>query len=132
MSQDLADSHAEDRMASNELHVGTNAVEGERQTDHEAPIQLFFIALGLGLSFEVLFYGHRLGASFPIWAALAAAGLAGGAAIEAVPLNWRNLWLAVPILFLAGMTALRLEPLMAFLDVVLTSSLVALWGRPFP
>src|SRR3990172_5899367 len=131
MSQDLADSHAEDRMASNEPNVGLNAADGERQGSSKSPTQLSLIALGLGLSFEVLFYGHRLGASFPIWVALAGAGLVGGAAIEAVPLNWRNLWLAVPILFLAVMTALRLEPLTVFLDVVLTLALLALWVRTF-
>ena len=118
-------------MASNEPNVGLNAADGERQGSSKSPTQLSLIALGLGLSFEVLFYGHRLGASFPIWVALAGAGLVGGAAIEAVPLNWRNLWLAVPILFLAVMTALRLEPLTVFLDVVLTSALLALWVRTF-
>jgi len=118
-------------MTSNELHVGMNAADGERQNSFKSPIRLSLIGLGLGLAFEVLFYGHRLGASFPIWVALAGAGLVGGAAIEAVPLNWRKLWLAVPILFLAVMTALRLEPLTVFLDVVLTLALLALWVRTF-
>ena len=31
------------------------------------PLALAGIALGLGLAVEILFHGHRIGVSFPIW-----------------------------------------------------------------
>ena len=34
------------------------------------PLALAGIALALGLAVEILFHGHRIGVSFPIWAAL--------------------------------------------------------------
>ncbi len=96
-----------------------------------AAVRLGLIGLGLGVAFEVLFYGHLLGVSFLIWEALCIAGLVAAGAIEAVPLRPGRLLLAVPILFLAAMTSLRLEPLTVFLDVALTLALLALWVRSF-
>jgi hypothetical protein len=94
-------------------------------------IRLSLIGLSLGVAFEVLFYGHPLGVSFVIWAALCVAGLAVAAALEAIPLQLGRLWLAVPILFLAAMTSLRSEPMSVLLDVVLTLALLTLWVRSF-
>jgi CBS domain-containing protein len=85
----------------------------------------------VGIAFEVLFYGHRIGISFPIWVALAVVALVTAALVESVPVRLANLWPAIPIVFLAAMASVRLEPLTVFLDFVLTLALLALWVRSF-
>ena len=94
-------------------------------------LEVTSIALLLGLGVEILFYSHPLGINFPIWAALSAAALFITARLEGVkPSRWEWL-LVIPILFLSGMAAMRLEPLTVFLSVVGTWMLFALWVRVF-
>jgi hypothetical protein len=94
-------------------------------------LEVTLIALLLGLGVEILFYSHPLGINFPIWAALSAAALFITARLEGVqPSRWDWL-LVIPILFLSGMAAMRLEPLTVFLSVVGTWMLFALWVRVF-
>jgi hypothetical protein len=94
-------------------------------------LEVTSIALLLGLGVEILFYSHPLGINFPIWAALSAAALFITARLEgAKPSRWEWL-LVIPILFLSGMAAMRLEPLTVFLSVVGTWMLFALWVRVF-
>ncbi|MEA1977895.1 MAG: DUF4173 domain-containing protein [Chloroflexota bacterium] len=94
-------------------------------------LEVTSIALALGLGVEILFYSHPLGINFPIWAALSAAALFITARLEGVkPSRWEWL-LVIPILFLSGMAAMRLNPLTVFLSVVGTWMLFALWVRVF-
>ncbi|MFA9404023.1 MAG: DUF4153 domain-containing protein, partial [Anaerolineales bacterium] len=94
-------------------------------------LEVTSIALLLGLGVEILFYSHPLGINFPIWAALSATALFITARLEGVkPSRWEWL-LVIPILFLSGMAAMRLEPLTVFLSVVGTWMLFALWVRVF-
>jgi hypothetical protein len=94
-------------------------------------LEVTSIALLLGIGVEILFYSHPLGINFPIWAALSAAALFITACLEGVkPSRWEWL-LVIPILFLSGMAAMRLEPLTVFLSVVGTWMLFALWVRVF-
>ena len=94
-------------------------------------LEVTLIALLLGLGVEILFYSHPLGINFPIWAALSAAALFITARLEGIqPSRWEWL-LVIPILFLSGMAAMRLEPLTVFLSVVGTWMLFALWVRVF-
>lgn len=118
-------------MAGEDLARATGSGAGADSPGFSAALLFSLIGLVLGLAFEVLFYGHPIGISFPIWVTLAIAGLAGAAAIASVPLKASNLWPAVPILFLAMMISLRQEPLTVFLDVVVTMGLLALWVRSF-
>jgi len=94
-------------------------------------LEVTSIALLLGIGVEILFYSHPLGINFPIWAVLSAAALFITARLEGVqPSRWEGL-LVIPILFLSGMAAMRLEPLTVFLSVVGTWMLFALWVRVF-
>jgi hypothetical protein len=113
-------------------------MEPDTETDEErklpvfrSPVWLAVGALILGLSVEVLFDGHALGISFPIWSALCVLTLLGMATREGVRLTWPETGLAILILFFASMTALRLEPLTVFLDIALTMALFAIWIRTF-
>ena len=108
--------------------------ESEKQIETHPfryPLGLTIVALTLGLSVEILFDGHPLGISFPIWAVLCIAALLGLAALEGVRPTRPELILAIPILFFAAMTFLRLEPLTVFLNLVLTLALFAIWVRTF-
>ena len=94
-------------------------------------LAITLIALALGLAFEILFDGHPLGISFPIWATLSLAGLLAAAYVEDVRPSRGEVLLALPILFLSWMTILRQEPFTVFLCVAGTLILFALWIRTF-
>jgi CBS domain-containing protein len=96
-----------------------------------SPLGLTLAALALGIAVEVLFDGHTLGVSAVIWAVLTAAVTLGMAAAEHIRPSLDGLWLVPPIVFSAAMLFLRLEPMTAFLNVVLVLALFALWVRVF-
>jgi hypothetical protein len=95
------------------------------------PLALSLIGLLLGVSVEILFHGHPLGVSFPIWTLLCILGLFAASYVEGVRPSLAGWLLPIPILFLAVMAALRMEPLTSFLNVVLVLALLALWVRSF-
>jgi hypothetical protein len=95
------------------------------------PLWLAIAALVLGVSVEVLFDGHPLGISLPIWATLCILALLAMATREGVRLKWPETGLVVLILFFSTMVFLRLEPLTVFLNLALTLALFALWVRTF-
>jgi hypothetical protein len=107
-----------------------NEKERKPSTFHY-PVWLTIGALILGLSVEILFDGHALGVSFPIWATLCVLTMLGMAAREGVRPTWPEAGLAILILFFSILTFLRLEPLTVFLNIVLTMALFALWVRTF-
>jgi len=95
------------------------------------PMALSLLALALGLLVEILFYGHRPGISFFLWAAacVLVAAVAGGLARVRVS---ASAWLAVAgVLVFAGATFLRQEPLTVFLCVLLTLFLLTVVVRTF-
>jgi hypothetical protein len=95
-------------------------------------VQVWFgVALALGLSVEVLFDGHPLGISFPIWAALCVIALLAMARLVRIAPSWPEYTLVLPILFFATMSFIRMEPLSRFLNVALTMCLLAVWVRSF-
>lgn len=93
------------------------------------PAGLLLLALGLGLAFEVFFYGRRPGLSVFLWFLLGVAAALAAAAMERTRVSLGAAILFFPLLALAGMTFLRLEPLTVFLDVVLALGLYALVAR---
>jgi hypothetical protein len=113
------------------MESDTEADEERESPPFRYPIWLAIAALILGLSVEILFDGHALGISFPIWSALCVLALVGIATREGVRLTWPESGFAVLILFFSILTALRLEPLTVFLDIVLTLGFFALWVRTF-
>jgi hypothetical protein len=93
------------------------------------PLALAGIALALGLAVEILFYGHRIGISFPIWAALGIATILAATRIEGVRPAPSTLALIPVILFFAVVPAIRLEPLTVVLSMLATVLLFALVVR---
>ncbi len=93
------------------------------------PLALAGIALALGLAVEILFHGHHIGISFPIWAALGIATILVAAKVEDVRPAPSTLALIPLILFFAAVAAIRLEPLTVVLSMLATVLLFALMVR---
>src|SRR4030042_1723451 len=100
-------------------------------TNWRSPVTLVLTALVLGIAVEVLFDDRPIGVSAVIWAGLCIACTLAMAAAERVRPSPDGLWLVPPIVFFAGMLALRVEPMTVTLAVVLVLALLALWVRTF-
>lgn len=91
------------------------------------------IALLLGIAVDLLFYGKVVGISFPLFVGLLLLALFGLGRIEAVGPARRNLWLVVPLAYLAAMVAVRANGWLMVLNIaftlVLLGLLVAHYGR---
>src|SRR5512139_3617269 len=86
-------------------------------TTWRSPVALVLIALGLGIAVEVLFDGRPIGISAVIWAVLCVAATLVMAAVERQRPSPDQYWIIPPIVFFAGMLALRLEPMTVLVDV---------------
>jgi len=93
------------------------------------PLTLAGMALALGLAVEMLFHGHRIGISFPIWAALGIVTILVAARVEGVRPAASTLALIPLIMFFAAVAAIRLEPLTVVLSMLATVLLFALMVR---
>ncbi len=96
-----------------------------------SPLGVSVVGLLLGLSVEILFHGHPPGISFPIWTLLCIIGLFVSARLEGIRPSLQGWLLPIPILFLAIMAAMRLEPLTGFLNFIIVLALMAIWVRSF-
>ena len=116
----------------------THAEEGQASADAKellrsprSVLRLMFIALILGLGFEILFYGHRIGISLFLMTLLASVGLFASAAIMGKKPARESLLLLAVIGFFALMTMLRLEPMTIFINFVIILAFFALLVRTF-
>jgi hypothetical protein len=87
---------------------------------------ILLVALALGLSWDVLFYGKPLGISALLFTALLLAALFYLGRRQAVRPAWRNLWLLAPLIFFAAMICLRANPFLTFLNVAAGLALLGL------
>lgn len=76
---------------------------------------LWITALALSWLFDFLFWKHEPGINFALYAALCLAGALLALGLNGVRPSWRSLLLLLPILFFAGVTFFRQEPLTVFL-----------------
>ncbi len=81
------------------------------------PLIIGLTGLLLGLVSDLLLYGQPLGISVPIVLTLVVASLLILSAVEGVKLVWANLWLVLPLLFMAAMSAVRAAPTLRFLNI---------------
>jgi hypothetical protein len=97
----------------------------QTETRQAFAIRALTVGLVVGLVGNILFYNKLLGLSFPIFSIVVMAAVllmfrwAGGRP------GWRKLWPLLPILFFAGMVAVRADPLVAGLNIL---SVLALGG----
>lgn len=81
------------------------------------PVRITLAGLVLGLAFDRLLVGHRLGAGFPLFTLLVLAALAATLAWEQRRPLKQNLWIFVPVLFFAAMVAVRANEFVTFLNL---------------
>lgn len=86
---------------------------------------MLLVALMLGLSWDLLFYGKSLGISVLLFVVLLLAALFGLSRWWNARPAWRNLWLLAPLLFFAVMVAVRANIFVTFLN---TAACLALLG----
>lgn len=91
-----------------------------------SPARTLLVALALGWSVDRLFYGKALGVSFPLFVLLVLIALFGLGRLERVPPARRNLWVLIPLLFLAGMVFVRTNAFLIGLDVGASLALLGL------
>jgi hypothetical protein len=90
------------------------------------PSFTLLVALALGWSVDLFFYGKALGISVPLFVLLLIIALFGLSRLEGVRPAWCNLWLLVPLIFFATMVFVRANPFVTFLNVVVCLVLLGL------
>jgi hypothetical protein len=90
------------------------------------PNLLLAAALLLGALADLLFYGHAVGISAPIFIGLGLAALFGLSRAEARPPAPANLWIGAAALSFAGWLAVRAEPALAFFNGLAVLALLPL------
>src|SRR6186997_357224 len=89
-------------------------------------LRLALTALALGLWAGLLFIGHPLGLSFPVFVFTTAVALFSLAALERIRPAWRNVWLVAPLLVFAAMVAVRAETALTLINMWLALGLAVL------
>jgi hypothetical protein len=90
------------------------------------PARILLVALALGWSVDLLFYGKALGISVPLFVLLLMVALFGLGRLEGVRPVRRNLWLLAPLIFFASMVFVRANSFVTFLNVVTSLALLGL------
>ncbi len=81
------------------------------------PIRITLAGLALGVAFDRLLVGHRLGVGFPLFITLVFAALALTLSWERLAPIRQNLWIGIPALFFAVMVAVRANEFIILLNV---------------
>jgi len=90
------------------------------------PSFTLLVALALGWSVDLFFYGKALGISVPLFVLLLIIALFGLSWLEGVRPAWRNLWLLVPLIFFVTMVFMRANPFVTLLNVGVSLVLLGL------
>lgn len=116
-------------------HEGSSVVgtRPSRLAHIQSPGRILAAGLGLGVAVDVLLFGKPLGIGLLLFGLLAVAVLWRVNRGERVTAVRPNLWLLLPLLFFAGMVAVRANATLTTLNtlvvLVLLAYLVFLWGR---
>ena len=87
------------------------------------------VALLLGWSWDVLFYGKTVGISVFLFVLLLLVALFSLGRVQGVRPAWRNLWLLIPLVFFAVMVAIRANAFVTFLNVMACLTLLGLLAQ---
>src|SRR5947209_9687388 len=91
-----------------------------------SPVRVLQVALALGWSADLLFYGKSLGISVPLFVLLLLGSLFMLGRLERAGLIRRNLWLLLPTGFFATMVFVRANAWLTFLNLAALFILLAL------
>lgn len=92
----------------------------------KSPAHILLVALALGWSVDLLFYGKALGISMFLFVLSLMVALFGLGRLEGVRPVQHNLWLLVPLILFASMVFVRANPFVTFLNVVASLALLGL------
>ncbi len=95
-------------------------------SDVNPPARILLVALVLGWSVDLLFYGKSLGLSFPLFVLLLMIALFGLGWLRGVRPARCNIWLLVPLIFFAGMVFVRANAFVTLLNVAVSLVLLGL------
>lgn len=90
---------------------------------------MLMVSIGMGIIGSMFFYQTREGINFPLYIALMTLFIAFTANRVQKPINRRNLWIVIPILFFAGMVALRASDVLVSLNIITSLCLGTLYIR---
>ena len=91
-----------------------------------SPRRLLLVALAIGICVDILFYGKALGVSVPLFALLLVGALFGLGWAEKRRPVLANAWLVLPLVFFAGMVAVRANTFLAVLNIAAGLALLTL------
>ncbi len=89
-------------------------------------IWIVLLGLALGLLGNVFFYQNHIGLSFPLFIIILVVVLLAASRPAQTPVNWRNLWPLLPLVFFAVMVAVRVDVSVMTLNIAATLTLGAL------
>ncbi|MBN1263931.1 MAG: DUF4173 domain-containing protein [Anaerolineales bacterium] len=92
-----------------------------------SPLALVSLALGLAAVSDILFHWHAIGISIPIFALFCVVLLLAAGKLENRLVQRQDIILAVLILFFAGLSTIRLEPMTRALSILSMLALLAIW-----
>lgn len=97
--------------------------------DHiQSPGRVFVAGVGLGVASNILLMGHPVGLGLLLFVLLTLVVLWRVGYLEKLPVAWPNAWLALPLLFFAGMTAVRTNGFLVTLNSLAVLFLLAYWA----
>lgn len=106
-------------------HAGTVTVDAK--AEGRLLNRVLLVALGLGGCVDIFFYKKDTGISVLVFVTLVVAALVIMALIERIHVAWRNSWLALPLLFFAGMAAVRANTELTLANISATAFLLLLF-----
>ena len=109
----------------------TSQLSNEQVWITQWPLRLTLAILLLSILWERLFYGRPIGISYPLWIGLALIAGFIWAYYEGRRPSLTAIILTIPILALAALVPLRVEPLTTFLAISLSLLLAIFWLRDF-
>jgi hypothetical protein len=92
----------------------------------KSPSRILSSALALGWAFDLLFYGQLPGLSVLLFVLFVLAVLVSLGRMDGISPRRQSLWLVVPIIFFAGMLAVRANPVLNAFNVLTCIFLLAL------
>jgi hypothetical protein len=106
-------------------HAGTVTVDAK--AEGRLLNRVLLVALGLGGCVDIFFYKKDTGISVLVFVTLVVAALVIMALMERIHVAWRNSWLALPLLFFAGMAAVRANTELTLANISATAFLLLLF-----
>ncbi|HST05909.1 MAG TPA: DUF4173 domain-containing protein [Chloroflexia bacterium] len=109
------------------LRVRESKVAVDSRAEGRLLNRVLLVALGLGGCVDILFYRKNTGIGVLVFVALIVGALVVMARMERIRVVWRNVWLALPLFYFAGMVAIRANTELTLSNIAATGFLLLLF-----